>query len=156
MEHDIDELYEAIREEDRFLRDEEEEGEEPSELSKDLTDHAEDKDRLIGGYNQERDEALFDRENVREDKTLLLDQIKQTLERDINKMDELLEEIPRESEQWDKVYDIKEELLQRQAEASSLSEQWHCNDLPPINDKFPQDSSDIHQTDFDSSDHYED
>lgn len=171
LETELEELFEEIHDEEEFSDDEEEE---TSELSKELRDYQNDKDESFAETNTERDQAFFEENNRRKDKSLLLDQLQESVDGDINQIDELQSQISDESSQWQKAYDLREKLVEHSSKTREVSRKWHENDLPPIKDdssndvpaikpessndvpRFKQDSSDITQTDFDSSDYYDD
>jgi DNA repair ATPase RecN len=178
----IDKLYEEWSEidaeveefKDLVHEEEEVEGdpEETTELSKMLREDSDNKDDIIGSYQEPIDRAAFDTNNVREEKSLQLDQVQASVKADLHTVRTLKSELAPMDYSWDKADKLSNKLENIQQEASSLKEEWHKNDLPPISENVPQDSShshvpqdsshvpqdssDVHQTEFDSSDYYED
>lgn len=150
LENDIEEVMDSIHEEEEVTDDEDE----TTELSKDLRRYEEEKDEFIAESSQRRDEVLFDEGDARREKYMLLDELERAIDKDIDKMSELMDEIPQEDSRWDKISEIHDKLVEKQEEVSRLQEDLQSRELPPL--PFRQDSSDISKTDFDPSDYYDD
>lgn len=128
------------------------------------------------------DKAAFDHENIREERSIKLDQVREGIKADLESTETIMSEVPGIDPIWDAAYNLHQRLLTLEDKGDNLDKELHCNDLPPLPDnntksnpqncseveltqsesadtnpkRFPQDSSDIHQTDFDSSDYYDD
>lgn len=118
------------------------------------------------------DKAAFDDENIREERSLKLDQVRGGIKADLESTETIMSEVPRIDPTWDVAHDLHQRLLTLQDKGDNLHKELHCNDLPPLSDnntksnpqncseveqtqsesadtnakRFPQDSSDIHQT----------
>lgn len=162
LEEEWNEIDSEIEEVSDMVHDDEEvpgDDEETTELSKALRDREERKNALIASYAEPRDKALFDEENVRKEKSLLLEQLEKSIDQDLETIRILESEIPAIDPLSEIISDIGDKLEEQKAKASDLSAEFHENDLPPLSGQdtgFKQDSSDVHQTEFDPSDHYDD
>jgi len=163
LDSEVEELTEKIREEDEVL--ETDEGE--TEVSKYIAVREARKDRFIGECEEERDRALFDRQNSREDKSLLLDLISKSTKKDIKTLESIGKELPSDDPTYDELTDILGRLKSQYTNTRELRSRYHQNDLPPIlasdtdtnkstsqdsSNSLPQDSSYVHQTDFNTFD----
>ena len=161
VDRELDEAAENIQEEDAEF----EQGEGTTELSRLLAQRVAERDRSIGTCDEERDRALFDRNNPREDKSLLLDSIVENTRKDIQTLEAALEEGAEYA--YEEVPAILDELKKIETKATQLRTKFHEADLPPIRSRddvnetspsqnssnhFTQDSSDVHQTDYNSFD----
>lgn len=106
----VEELFKNYREEEeREYEVEDSDGEElgETEVSKYVAEREARKDDIIGRYEELRDVALFDKNNVREDKSLLLDYINKTTKDDI----ETLETVEKQTSGVEDYYDQLSETL---------------------------------------------
>lgn len=187
IDRDLEELVEEITEDDEEnyvppasdsgddsgseggLREESE----VTELTKYMSDRKDEKDDLVGENMEQMDRALFDENNRRKEKSLLLDMISESTAGDIETLKSIQSQLDPDDPSYEKASEILERLEAQGEEVADLQEKWHENDLPPIresqsqstsdasastqeNKSFPQDSSDVHQTDFNSFEPFED
>lgn len=160
LDGEIEDFKEELRISEENLMDDSDSDSEETELSREVQTSTEEKDEVVGDNMVSRDEALFGHNNIRDDKSLLLDLVIRQSGKDVDDLNNILEQVSDE----DKAYEIASGLLQKaeslKEKAERLDHRWHENDLPSLSEpaggeSFPQDSSDIVRSDFDSSDYYE-
>ena len=130
----IGELCTKIREEEKEFEVEDSDGEDlgETEVSKYVTKREEQKDDIVGSYEEKRNEALFDRKNPREDSSLLLDYINKTTEEDIKTLEAIERNTSGAEDYSDELVETLAELKSHQEKAEKLYAEFHRNDLPPI------------------------
>lgn len=121
-------------------------GEDETELSQFIKEREQLKDEVVGQTYEDKDEALFEEKNERKDNSLTLEMIQQCTERDIDTLSVIMDNLPQGDPNQERASEILEKLETLDSKVSDLRKRWHENDLAPI----PQDSSDIHQTEFNS------
>lgn len=121
-------------------------GEEETELSRLVKEREQLKDDTVARAYEEKYKALFEEENVRKDNSLTLKLIEECNTRDKDTMSVIKDNLPDGDPNVEKASEILDKLEALDTKVSDLKDKWHSNDLPPIS----QDSSDIHQTDFNS------
>lgn len=160
---DIEQLAEVVREGERSVQD----GDEETELSKFMKRREEKKDDLVGRYGEYKDNALFNNEDKREDVSLTLELIKKSARKDIETLKTASTELDESDEVQDEISRIIPKLEAQKEKASKLLVKLHENDLnfirpsnsenpessvsnqaPQTHQHMPQDSSDVHRTDF--------
>jgi len=158
----IEEVAKKIRQEEEEF--ETQEGE--TELSKLLARKEEEKNRFIGDYGVLRNRALFDENNQRKDHSLALDQILTTTRQDIKTLENAAREVNGTNDSYHELTEVIDTLKKQESKTSELINRYHENDLPPISDNgsnvtapsenstnyFPQDSSDVYPTDYNTYD----
>ena len=164
-------LVEGIREQEADFFDEEE-----SEVSKYLGERQAEKDRLEAEYGEERGRALVERQNGREYNSLALELVDRVTKHNITTLENAQEHFPATEPTYYELAEMIEVLRDQETKTAELIDEFHENDLPPIrstdtdnqtapsqstnNEAAPsqntsnsfQDSSDVHQTDFNSFD----
>ena len=151
IDGDIEELTEEIRKSEEGLA---EDGDDKTELVKYIDRREAKKDDIVGNTTKLRDKAAFDDNNILEDKSLTVAMIRKTSRKDIRTLEKINEEI------MDPDYEMATiNLLERLQEQKIMSKELQ-SELTELKSKqedednkkksFPQDSSDVHQTDFNS------
>ncbi len=134
LDTELELLFKEIREEETDFEvansDGETEGE--TEVSKYVSKREEEKDRMVGQYDDERDSALFDRNNPREDRSLLLEYISKTTSNDIETLESIEKQTSGAEGYYEKLIDTLDQLREHEAKANELLNKYHQNDLPPI------------------------
>lgn len=108
----VEELFNNIREEETDFEVEDSDGEDlgETEISKYVTRREERKDDIVGTHEEQRDEALFDRNNPREDKSLLLDYINKTTRDDIETLETVEKQTSGTENYFDQLVETLDEL----------------------------------------------
>ena len=144
---DIEKLTRKIQtEEEEF---ETAEGE--TEISKCAGEMAESKDSLVEDYDAERNRALLERENLRESKSVFLGLVAASSDLDIQSLKGIKEQLSGHETVYGEIVEMIDKLKDQKTKVTELAERYHENDLafmPSTPENFPQDSSDVHQTDF--------
>nr|AYO45641.1 hypothetical protein [Zymoseptoria tritici] len=161
IDADIEELNKEIVEGEVDVNSDGEE----TELSKWVKEREEEKDSMVGDNMENKDEALFVNNNERKNHSLTLELIKESASKDIETLNEVMDQCPQDNPAFDRALELVEKVEYLQEKASELHEKWHENDLPPMSNlpensvpplvdspksHFPQDSSDVEQTEFNS------
>ena len=91
LDTELELLFKEIREEETDFEVENSDGETEgeTEVSKYVSKREQEKDRMVGVYDDERDSALFDRNNPREDRSLLLEYINKTTSNYIETLEDI-------------------------------------------------------------------
>jgi len=152
LDRDIEELNKEVVEEESYLNSDEEE----TQLSKLVKARELKKDEMVGDKMEERDQALFTEGNERKEASLALEQILAVSRKDAKTLAAILDQSSVAQDYQEKALDLAEKVDNLKNEAKQLSKRFHENDLPPISDpnaqdnstRFPQDSSEVEQTEF--------
>ena len=91
------------------------------------------RDELVGTYEEARDRALFDNNDLRGDKSLMLQLIDKSAEQDITTLNHIKSELAEMDDAQDTASELIKRLETQREEASELIMKSHENDLPPIN-----------------------
>jgi hypothetical protein len=129
---------------------------EPTELSKILQRREDNKDILIGRHEQARDRELLENDNVRGDKSILLNMMQRCTDRDIETLDIIKSELDPSDSDYDTADDLIERAESQKTSLSELHTALHENDLAPINSSNAQTDNDDISSPRDSSSDYQD
>ena len=116
LDRDIEEFTQAVHEDDEGLA---EDGDD-TELSKFMVRKEVRKDKLVGNYTELRDRALFDEDNLRKDKSLMLELADKSTRQDIRTMKYIKSQLSPEDELYDHASDIISRLQDQKSNVSEL------------------------------------
>lgn len=100
------------------------------------------------------DRALFDNNDIREDKFLPLDMVKTVSQKDANHLNAIVGQLTPQHPYFNEGCSLLERAENLKVKAADIESRWHDNDLPPIpeptnNSYCPQNSIDIEVSEFD-------
>jgi len=112
------------------------------------------KDKLVEKFEEDQDEALTCDGDERKARALLVDLVKESSDNDLTSLAALRDELTDSHENSDEVIALMSRLQDQKFNSDQLAEKFEENTLPPIQSSqessFPQDSSDVQQTEFNS------
>lgn len=112
------------------------------------------KDKLVEKFEEDQDEALTCDGDERKARALLVDLVKESSDNDLTSLAALRDELTDSHENSDEVIALMSRLQDQKFKSDQLAEKFEENTLPPIQSSqessFPQDSSDVQQTEFNS------
>ena len=141
----VESLTEAIRTEEQDY----EVGEGETEVSKYLAKREEKKDRLVGQYDAELDQAYVVEDNTHRAKSILLNMIAESTKNDIKTFEKVLGQFDGAEDSHEEVVKVLDRLRDHQAKTTDLKTEFE-EFTSAQNTSDYQDSSDVHQTDFNS------
>lgn len=138
----VETLFNNIRKEETGFEVEDSDGEEQgeTEVSKFVTRREEQKDDMVGRYEEKRNEALFERNNARDDRSLLLEYINKTTKDDIKTLEDIEKEASGIEDYYPLLLKTLDELKSHEKSSDELLVKYHENDLPPISPENNEES----------------
>ena len=143
MDGKVETLFNDIRKEETSFEAEDSDGEDlgETEISKYVSKREAEKDDLVGRYEEKRNEALFERNNVRDDRSLLLDYINKTTKNDIKTLQSIEKETQGIEDYRPLLLETLDELKNLEKSSDELLVKYHENDLPPISHETNENST---------------
>lgn len=133
LDGQIEELFEDIKQEEKDFETQDSDGEfQETEVSRYVTERSEQKDLIVREHERRRSDALFDRRNVRENRSILLDYINTTTRDNIETLEAVEKQTSGAENYYGQLVETLDDLKNHEVKANEVLARYHENDLPPI------------------------